>query len=241
VLGSNIANIGLILGLVSLVHPMRVKWVEIRRDVLFMSIATVIASVAILSGCLDPLAGIPLWIVLIVSVIYGVRSPVTGESGEPADRPVREPKTIALAIVQTSVGLVVLVVGARVMVGSAEYIARAFGIDDAIIGATVVAVGTSIPELATSVVAVARGQYDIGIGNIVGSNLMNLTFVLGTVFLLPVPAPISLGGHAQLLVWSTVAFTALFIPMLVTSGRVRRREGAVLLLGYLGFSWYAYF
>jgi cation:H+ antiporter len=137
--------------------------------------------------------------------------------------------------------LVVLVVAARVMVGAAESIARAFGVDDAIIGATVVAVGTSIPELATSLVAVARGHYDIGIGNIVGSNLMNLTFVLGTVCLLPGARGISLGEHSLLLVLSMVAFTVLFIPMLVSHGRVRRREGAVLLLGYLAFSWYAYF
>ena len=241
VLGSNIANIGLILGLVSLVHPMRVKWGDIRRDVLFMSVATAMAAAAVLTGRLDPLAGIPLWIVLIVSVIYGVRTPVVDASGEVEPRPTRDPRTLALAVVQSAVGLVVLVVAARFMVTAAEEIARAFGIDDAIIGATVVAVGTSIPELATSIVAVARGHYEIGIGNIVGSNLMNLTFVLGTVCLLPVPGPIHLDGHSRLLVWSMVGFTVLLVPMLLTSGRVRRREGAALLACYLAFSWVAYF
>jgi cation:H+ antiporter len=241
VVGSNIANIGLILGLVCLIHPMRVTWLEIRRDVVFMSLATILASAAILAGRLDWITGGLLWAVLVVSLVIGIRSPMLDESGEPEARPSRDPRTLSIALLQSVVGLVVLIVAARVMVQAAEAIARAFGIDEAIIGATVVAVGTSIPELATSLVAVARRHYDIGIGNIVGSNLMNLTFVLGTVCLLPGADGISLHGHSLLLVASMVAFTAVFIPMLISHGRVRRREAAVLLVGYAAFSWFAYF
>jgi cation:H+ antiporter len=241
VVGSNIANIGLILGLVTLIHPMRVKWQEIRRDVLYMSLATILASVAILGGYLQWPMGVALWGLLLVSLYVGVRSPVVPEEGEVEVTPARDPRSLAVAVAQSVVGLVVLILAAQFMVEAAQNVARAFGVDEAIIGATIVAVGTSIPELATSLVAVARGHYDIGIGNIVGSNLMNLTFVLGTVCLIPARAPIDLQGHALQLVLSMLLFSAMFVPMLVKHGRVRRREGAVLVASYVAFSWYAYF
>ena len=102
-------------------------------------------------------------------------------SPQPTPDVERSPRALTLAVVQTVVGLFLLVLSARLMVDAAQAVASALGVDETIIGATVVAVGTSIPELAASLVAVARRHYDIGIGNIVGSNLMNLTFVLGTV------------------------------------------------------------
>lgn len=239
VVGSNIANIGLILGLVSLVHPMRVKWLEIRRDALFMSLATLIAAAAIYFELTERPTGILLILILFLSLWLAVRSPVAAEE-QSAEVVSRDARTRLIAILQSVTGLALLVFSASLLVGSAQDMARAFGIDEAIIGATMVAVGTSIPELAASVVAVARGHYEIGIGNLVGSNLMNLSFVFGTVCL------ISPGANIQpdvkhLLVPAMLGFTLLFVPMLRTGGRVRRREGAVLLAGYLAFSWFMYF
>jgi cation:H+ antiporter len=239
VVGSNIANVGLILGLVSLVHPMRVHWPDIRRDALFMGLSTIVASAAIYLGFTGWPIGILLLLTLLVSLSLAVRAPVAEEERSVA--PVsRDTRTRVIAILQSVVGLALLILSARLLVGSAQDIARAFGIDEAIIGATMVAVGTSIPELAASIVAVVRGHYEIGIGNLVGSNLMNLSFVFGTVCLISPDATIP-DDVANLLVPVMLAFTVLFVLMLRTGGRVRRREGAVLLSGYLVFSWMMYF
>ena len=239
VVGSNIANVGLILGLVSLVHPMRVHWPDIRRGALFMGLSTVIASAAIFTGITGWPTGILLLLILGVSLSMAVRAPVA-EDEQPAAPDSGDTKTRVIAILQSVVGLALLVLSARLLVGSAQEMARAFGIDEAIIGATMVAVGTSIPELAASVVAVARGHYEIGIGNLVGSNLMNLSFVFGTVCLINPDATIPPDvGH--LLVPVMLGFTVLFVLMLRTGGRVRRREGAVLLSAYLLISWLMYF
>ena len=239
VVGSNIANVGLILGLVSLVHPMRVHWPDIRRDALFMGLATIVASAAIFFDRTGRPTGVLLLLILAVSLWRAVRTPAA-EGEQPADPVSRDVRTRLVAILQSVAGLALLILSARLLVGSAQDIARAFSIDEAIIGATVVAVGTSIPELAASIVAVARGHYEIGIGNLVGSNLMNLSFVFGTVCLIRpnayTPAEV---GHV--LVPVMLAFTVLFVLMLRTGGRVRRREGAFLLAGYLVFSWFMYF
>jgi cation:H+ antiporter len=244
VLGSNIANIGLILGLVSLIHPMRVTWSEIRRDVAFMVLATFVAAGALLGGYLNAFAGAVLWMLLVVSIFLSVRRPPNQTFTEPMPEVERSPSVLGRAVVQTVLGLILLVVSARLMVDAAQAVATALGVEETIIGATVVAVGTSIPELAASLVAVARRHYDIGIGNIVGSNLMNLTFVLGTVpFIRAVrnSAADAMAGTNWSVIAVMLAFTLAFVPMLMTGGRVRRREGAVLLAGYVAFSWYVYF
>ena len=244
VLGSNIANIGLILGLVSLIHPMRVTWSEIRRDVAFMVLATFVAAGALVGGYLNVTAGVALWTLLIVSIVLSVRRPPHQASTQNTPAVERSPRALALAVVQTVVGLFLLVLSARLMVDAAQAVAAALGVDETIIGATVVAVGTSIPELAASLVAVARRHYDIGIGNIVGSNLMNLTFVLGTVpFIRAIrnTAAEAMTGTNWVVILVMLGFTIAFVPMLMTAGRVRRREGAVLVAGYVAFSWYVYF
>ncbi|RKZ18282.1 sodium:calcium antiporter [bacterium] len=245
VIGSNIANIGLILGLVSLVHPMRVQWPQIRRDALYMLAATVVAAIVIRYSLVSVWAGIVLVLILVASITMAVRSPGPQASEpeadtEDADEVGYDLRTAALATLQSVIGLVLLLLSARLLVLSAEVIARAFGIEEAVIGATVVAVGTSIPELAASLVAVMRGHYDIGIGNLVGSNLMNLSFVFGAIciFRPDTALPTDAGS---ILVPVMLAFTLAFLPMLATGGRVGRREGAILLVGYLAFSWYIYY
>jgi cation:H+ antiporter len=239
VVGSNIANIGLILGLVSLMHPMRVNWPHVRRDALLMSLVTLLASAAIWTGVTGVQTGLLLWAILLISVYLALRHPVAVEE-IPGGVDRGDLRSRIVAVGQSVVGLAVLVASARLMVLSAEEIARAFGIAESIIGATMVAVGTSIPELAASVVAVARGHYDIGIGNLVGSNLMNLSFVFGTVCLVR-PSERLDSAESGLLLLAMLAFTAVLLPMLATGGRVRRLEGAMLLGGYVAFSWFAYF
>ena len=157
VFGSNVANVGLILGLVCLVHPVRVRWAEIRRDAGFMLVATLIAAVVVLTGFVNLVVGIVLLGLLCYSVVLAVRSPETRPPEEIPARVGHDARTRLLAVLQSVAGLALLVVSARLLVLNAQSIALSFGIDEAIIGATVVAVGTSIPELAASLVAVARG------------------------------------------------------------------------------------
>lgn len=245
VVGSNIANIGLILGVVSLIHPMRVDWLEVRRDVLLMLLATAVAGLAIVLSQSGPLAGFLLLLILTVSVVLAARQPAgqpreeLARDGSVEETPVASRNALGLAVLQSLAGLALLIYSAQLMVAAAEVIARAFGIEEAVIGATVVAVGTSIPEFAASLVAVGRGHYAIGIGNIIGSNLMNLGFVFGSICLFAPYQPIP-PNIAHKLVPAMGLFTLVLVPALATSGQVSRREGLVLLVGYLLFSWWVY-
>jgi cation:H+ antiporter len=247
VVGSNVANVGLILGLVCLVHPVRVRWSEIRRDAFFMLAATLVASAIVLAnagpgltGFVSVLLGILLLGLLLVSVRQAVRSPDTRPPEEIAAPVAHDARTRLFAGAQSGLGLAILVFSARILVLNAQTVARAYGVEEAVIGATVVAVGTSIPELAASLVAVARGHYDIGIGNIVGSNLWNLSFVFAGICIIDPDARIPLEQAARL-VPMMFGFTIALMLMMRTGGRVGRREGASLLLAYAVFARFAYF
>ena len=246
VFGSNIANIGLILGAVCLLHPLRVNWGEVRLDLLFMMGATLVASGFVYADALGRPAGVVLLALLVASLVHTIRRsrreirpaaldevPELPDGGQPPDR-----RHSVIAVFQALAGLVVLVFGARWLVGAAEEIALAFGIPEEIIGATMVAVGTSLPELAASVVAVVRGHHDIGIGNIVGSNHMNLLFVLGGVCAIR-PQPVD-PNVKVLVVPMVLLLTLVLFPLLRTGHRVGRREGGLLLGAYVAFSVYSY-
>ena len=238
VLGSNIANVGLILGAVALLHPLRVKWTEVRIDVAFMVGVSVLAAALAYLDLLARPAGIGLLTLLVVSMIWWVRGGHRPPMVETTEEPVASVHR-GWAVLQALLGLAILVVGANLLVTAAENIARAFGIPDELIGATMVAVGTSLPELAASIVAVVRGEHEIGIGNIVGSNVMNLLFVLGGVCVIQ---PVGIAPQITRLVLPVMlGFAVLLVPMLATGGRVGRREGGLLLAAYFAFALKAYF
>ncbi|MCF8484774.1 MAG: calcium/sodium antiporter [Rhodobacteraceae bacterium] len=184
VLGSNIANILLILGtsaaIAALVIPLRSVW----RDLGIMLLATAMVWFMLLDGTISRFDGI----VLVFGLIGFLASAfLLGEPEVPDEDAV--PSSLPLAIVMTLGGLVALVIGARLLVDSASEIARTFGVSEAVIGLTVVAVGTSLPELATSVIAALRRQTDIAVGNVIGSNIFNVLAILGiTALISPIPA-----------------------------------------------------
>ena len=134
--------------------------------------------------------------------------------------------------VATLIGLAVLVVGARLLVGAAVDIARAFGLSEALIGLTIVAVGTSLPELAASVVAAAKREGDIAVGNVLGSNLFNILCVLGFAALL---RPLDADGVSRIDLAVMLGLAVLALPILRTGYRIGRREGAVLVAIYAGY------
>ena len=185
VLGSNIANILLILGasaaIAALMIPVRKLW----RDLGFMLLATGVLWLMLLDGTITRGEGALL--VLGLLTFLGVAFIFGKEEGDEEEE--ETPSSLGISGLQTIGGLIVLVIGARLLVDSATDIARTFGISEAIIGLTIVAVGTSLPELATSVIAAIRKQTEIAVGNVVGSNIFNIFSILGiTAIITPIPA-----------------------------------------------------
>jgi cation:H+ antiporter len=194
-----------------------------------------------MTGHLDRPAGVIMLGMLAASLLYYIRGGHApgGDQALEAEIPEVPRPGLLWPIAQSVMGLLLLVGGAHLLVGAAEDIALAFGISQEVIGATMVAVGTSLPELAASVVAVVRGHHEIGIGNIIGSNQMNLLFVLGGVCLF---GDVEAADQVRrVIVPITLVFTFALIPMMRTGGRVGRGEGALLLGGYAAFAAISYF
>lgn len=181
VLGSNIMNVLLILGLSSIIYPLAVKKSAIKFDIPFVFAVSILMLVCgAIDGTVGRIDGLIFWALLIAYIVYMIRltkkSQETGEDFEPADENDKIWKLLLLIIV----GGVMIVAGSNVTVDAASNIAEEFGMDERLIGLTIVAFGTSLPELVTSCIAAKKKETDIAIGNIVGSNLFNILFVLGT-------------------------------------------------------------
>jgi cation:H+ antiporter len=226
VLGSNIANILLILGVSAVIAPLLIPLRKVWRDLGFMALATAAIWVMLLDGMVTRPEGFALLAGLVVfmgvAFFYGKLDPEDID-----DSPV---PSIGMALIQTIGGLVVLVVGARLLVDSSTSIARTYGISEAVIGLTIVAVGTSLPELATSVVAAYRKQTEIAVGNVIGSNIFNIFSILGiTALITPIPSEPRFASVDML--W--VAGSALvLIAMAVALKGVPRLAGVALLITY---------
>lgn len=229
VLGSNIANILLILGASAAIAALIIPARRLYRDLLFMLAATAAIWIMLLDGQVTRIDGALLFLGLVVFLIVAFRSGKVDGEDEEAAAPLSQAKAWAM----TAGGLVVLVIGARLLVDSATTIARDFGISEAVIGLTVVAVGTSLPELATSVIAAIRRQTEIAVGNVVGSNIFNIFGILGlTALIAPIPAEARFA--AVDMPW--VAGTALGLSVVaVLLGGLPRLAGVALLAVYGGY------
>jgi cation:H+ antiporter len=226
VLGSNIANILLILGISAAVAPLIIPVRKLWRDLGFMLAATATVWVMLLDGEVTRLDG---GILIAGLGIFLATAFLTGEGG--AEEGALPPAPMWKALAYTLGGLVVLVIGARLLVDSATEIARAFGVSEAVIGLTIVAVGTSLPELATSVVAALRKQTEIAVGNVVGSNVFNLFGILGiTALVAPIPAE----PRFAALDMPWVAGTAVGLTVLAFALKGLPRVAGVVLLGTYG-------
>lgn len=242
--GSNIANILLILGSAALIAPLLVQSRVIRIDVPLVIAASIGLWLLSLDGMLARLDGAMLLAVLIAYLVWSV---FEGRQ-EPADlqdefaEALPEGRSVTghvgRQVVLVLVGLVLLVISARVLVDGASEIARTLGVSELVIGLTVVAIGTSLPELVASVMASIHGQRDIAVGNVVGSNLFNILGVLGVGTLV---APAGIAVPEQVLTLDMpimIAATLLCLPVFFTGRRISRLEGGVLL-GYF-FAYIAY-
>lgn len=244
VVGSNTANIALILGAAALVTPLVFKRAEIQTDALVALGA---------SALLVPLGWfnvVPRWVgalmvgALAVYIVLSYRKE-TGAQSEATDWRAKESDQFEVrgeswtaALLQLSGGLLALVLGADWLITGAQQIALAFGVPEEVVGLTVVALGTSLPELATSLSAARRGQADVAVGNVLGSNTFNVLSILGVTIIvspLSVPETISSFDIPVMLAFSTVAIGGLLLQ-----GRIGRPFGGLLFIGYLVYVGYLY-
>lgn len=243
VLGSNIFNILVMLGASALVVPLAVSRQMIRREVPIMIGVSVIAAVMSLNGWIGRVEGLLLAGGAVVYTVLAIRegrkagpSEASDSSREWACSAVGPPERsqVLAHVGMVLLGLALLVLGTRWMVAGAVSIARLVGVSELVIGLTIVAAGTSLPEVATSVLAAARGHRDIAVGNVVGSNICNLLTILGVSSLIaPLPVPESAIG---LDVPIMVAVSLLCAPLFFTQQSISRIEGAFFLACYAAYT-----
>lgn len=242
--GSNIANIGLVLGFVALIAPLAVHSSVIRKEM------PLLIGVMMLTGYMLFDGWISRWeaIILLVALALFIGVSIIRSRGHQADALVDEvaenldhkSMSRGKAIMWTLIGLVMLIVSSRLLVWGAVEIAVAFGVSDLIIGLTVVAIGTSLPELASSISALRRKEHDMVLGNVVGSNLFNSLAVVG---LAGVIAPIEAGRDVLVRDWSVMTCMTLLMVLFAFSWRGRPRrinriEGGVLLTLFITYTGY---
>jgi cation:H+ antiporter len=245
VVGSNTANVLLILGTSAVVGGLAVTMRIIRLDIPIVLVASFAMFLLALDREIDRLDGALLFAGVVAYTVWLVRAARRGDGGpgefdesieELEEALVERPVPVLLLLV--AAGVAVLVVGSQLLVGSATDIAEHFGVSELVIGLTVVSIGTSLPELATSVMAVRRGERDIAVGNVVGSNLFNLLSVLGlTGLVAPDGIPVD-DAAIRLDLPVMLAATLALVPIIWNGFEIKRWEGALLLgfyVAYVGF------
>jgi K+-dependent Na+/Ca+ exchanger related-protein len=238
VVGSNIVNILFILGISAFINPISIKSKTIFKEMPFAILTTIALMLMVMDGLIN---GAPIsvishsegWILLLFFAIYlysMVEISVLGkEESEEEIIVLPVPKSVIFTIG----GLVAIVFGAELVVGAASEIAAILGLSETLIGLTVVAIGTSLPELITSVVAAKKGENDIAVGNIVGSGIFNVLFVMGISGVI-YPIDIDVAYYTDL--WILLAAMLIVVPMMYTSKKISRFEGVVMMLGYVGYT-----
>jgi len=238
VLGSNIANIGLVLGVTALIMPLAIQSITLRREMPVLFLITVFAFMLMSDGELDFMDGIMLLVGLVLMLIWLARiglkdrhDPLVQEFTES----IPDQMSMKQSIFWFIVGLLVLIASSRMVVWGAVEVAHALGVSDLIIGLTIVAIGTSLPELVASITSALKGESDLAIGNVIGSNMFNLLAVLA------MPALIYPGTFApQALLRDFPIMLAFTFAMFIFAfglklGKINRFEAALLLTGFIAY------
>lgn len=241
--GSNITNIALILGITALISPIAVHSQVMRKELPILALITLLAFWQLWDGMLSFVDALVLIAVFFGLLAWSIRQGMTRKTDalgieveaelKVHDMPVRK------AVLWLIVGLLLLIVSSRVLVWGAVDLASAFGVSDLIIGLTIVAVGTSLPELASSVIAARKGEHDLALGNILGSNLFNTLAVVGIAGLI---SPMAVAP--EVLSRDLVVMAALTLSLFALGygfrgpGRINRIEGGLLLACFVGYTAY---
>jgi cation:H+ antiporter len=244
IVGSNIANLLLILGTAAVIYPMPAKLERCGREALAVLGGALLLIVLAFLGVITAWMGIAMLVVLAAILIFSYRRQKHGPAMD--DEMLEEMRlpsknkgaNLGIGFVVAAAGIATLVLGSHWLIDGAVDVAMAFGVSEAVIGLSLVAVGTSLPELATAVVAALRRHSDVALGNVLGSNVFNVFAILGGASLF---APIPVAPQIlQVDVWICLAATLLVGVLLKSENRLSRSEGSLLLAAYVGYIAYLY-
>jgi len=244
-IGSNITNVGLVIGVTALISPLVVNSSTLRREFPLLFVVMLLTLVLLLDHRLSRIDGVILLSGLGFLILWLVRLGLTGKRAEPMTNEYEReiPKTsLPMALLWTAIGLVILLISSRILIYGAVNIAHMLQISDLVIGLTIVAIGTSLPELAASVMSALKNEPDIALGNVIGSNMFNLLGVLG------IPGAISpltiapevLTRDYSFMIGLTIAMF-FFAYGFKKPGQINRLEGGVLLGIYVAYMVVLYF
>ncbi len=245
VLGSNIANIALILGITAMVKPLAISSGVLRREIPLMLGVTVIAGLILWDDYLGFYEGVLLFVLFVAFLAVMLAITRKAQNGETDnfinDQESEVPDGVSngKAALWLVVGLVLLPVSASLLVDNAVFIARYFGMSDLVIGLTIIAIGTSLPELAASLAGVLKGEDDMAVGNIIGSNVFNILAVMGIPGLLHPSFISELAMHRDF--WVVLGLSLLLAAMALGKSRsINRIEGSILLLCFVVYEGYLF-
>ena len=239
VVGSNIANIGLILGLTAILCPIPTENRKVSANGLVMILASLLALVLSLNNGLSRIEGLILFAGIILFTVISIR---LGRTKQDATQPDSEPQgkemSVLVALLLVALSCAMLAFGADFMVDGATSIAQALGVSDKVIGLTIVALGTSLPELAASVAAALKKEMDISIGNIIGSNIFNLMCVLGvSASIRPIPFDYMQYRMDFVIMMAFSAGLIILIQPWKAQGRLGRISGIIMFAAYAVYAW----
>ncbi len=232
VLGSNVLNVLIILGLTSVICAIPVKKSTVRYEIPFtIGITAALAAMGLADGKVSRLEGGFLWVLMIVYLLYLLKMAKSGEALDEVPE-AGEKDTLFKMVLMVIVGAVMIVLGSDVTVNAATALATIFGMDERLIGLTIIALGTSLPELVTSVTAAVKGKTDIAIGNIVGSNIFNILFVVGTTALI---TPVVYSPDFMVDSLTAIGAAVLLLLCVLRKRRLTRLGGVIMLAGYAAY------
>ncbi|MDX1266582.1 MAG: calcium/sodium antiporter, partial [Oceanisphaera sp.] len=240
--GSNIANIGLILGITALISPISVHSQVLRKELPILLLITLLSLALLWNGMLARTDAMVLLGVFVLLMAWSIRQGMSNGNDSMTGDEVKELDenlmSLKQAIFWLVAGLLLLIVSSRILVWGAVNIAQSFGVSDLIIGLTIVAIGTSLPELASSIAAIRKNQHDLAIGNVIGSNLFNTLAVVG---LAGIIHPLEVASEVisrdfMVMGGLTLSLFVLGYGFKGRQGRINRVEGALLLAVYVGYT-----
>lgn len=239
-LGSNIANTGLVLGVTILVAPLCIHSDTLKREFPVLLLVMLLAFYLVFDNFLGMWDGIFLITLLVLLLCWLVRLALTAESSDPITKEFNQelPEGVAMstAVFWFFLGLAGLLISSKLLVWGAVNIAQAFGVSELIIGLTIVAIGTSLPELAASVIGVLKNEHDLVVGNVIGSNIFNMLIVFGLPGIIsPTQIPNDLLTRDFPVMFIITILLILIVYGFRHSGKIKRSAGMVLLLAYLGY------
>ena len=242
-IGSNIVNIGLVLGLTAMIRPIKLESATLRREMPALLAVTLLTVSLFLDTYLSQIDGVVMLTGLVIVMVWLTRLGMRSAANDPIkidyEAEIPSDVTMPMAVVWLSIGLTILLIGAKILVYGAIGVAEMLGVSEVVIGVTIVAFGTSLPELAVSLASALKGEYGLAIGNIVGSNIFNLLAVIGVAATI---APSALAPSVlSLHIFVMVAFTLVLFAMTYdydAKAELSRLEGAALLIAYLAYDGY---